>query len=210
VNFLQPCQPSRATKAETRRLHLLDVSRRLFVENGFHGTGVAQIAAASGVKVGQIYRDFDSKEDIVAAITEADLAAFLDEGVLTAAVESGNLVAVRGWIERFFAYDEPIEECRMMTEISAEAARNPRIADLQRSMEATLRGSLAKALTALAPASTFAADRARLFDLIMVLGIGLINRRIVDPAVDLDALVPRIRQIVDAEIAALVATGADA
>jgi hypothetical protein len=65
-------------------------------------------------------------------------------------------------------------------------------------------------LTALAPASTFAADRARLFDLIMVLGIGLINRRIVDPAVDLDALVPRIRQIVDAEIAALVTTGADA
>lgn len=188
-----------------RRRHLLDVARRLFVANGFHATGMAQIAAESGVKVGQIYRDFASKEEIVAAISQADLSAFLDEEALAGAVAAGDLVAVREWIERFFDYDEPIEECRMMTEIVAEAARNPRIAELHRSMEATLKGSVAKALAALAPAPAVAADRARLFDLVMVLGMGLVNRRIVDPDLDPVALVPRIREIVDAEIAALVA-----
>ena len=55
----------------------MDVARTLFTEQGFHRTGVAQIAAASGIKVGQIYRDFADKEAIVAAIVESDLAAFL-------------------------------------------------------------------------------------------------------------------------------------
>jgi AcrR family transcriptional regulator len=183
----------------------MDVARKLFTEQGFHATGVAQIAAASGIKVGQIYRDFASKEEIVAAISEVDLAVFLDEEGLSSAVDANDLVAVRGWIERFFAYDEPIEECRMMTEIIAEAARNPRIAEVQRTMEATLRASVAKALAALAPGPDAAARRTRLFDLIMVLGMGLTNRRIVDPALDLDFLVPRIRQVIDREIEELTA-----
>ena len=56
---------------------MLDTARKLFIENGFHGTGVAQIAARSGIKVGQIYRDFSSKEDIIAAIVNSDCRSFL-------------------------------------------------------------------------------------------------------------------------------------
>ena len=48
------------SRADLRRSHLLETARQLFAERGFHQTGMAQIAAASGIKVGQIYRDFES------------------------------------------------------------------------------------------------------------------------------------------------------
>ncbi|RZM06398.1 MAG: TetR/AcrR family transcriptional regulator, partial [Sphingomonas sp.] len=38
------------------------MARRLFVEHGFHSTGIALIAKESGVAVQQLYRDFPSKE----------------------------------------------------------------------------------------------------------------------------------------------------
>lgn len=68
----------RGERADNRRRHLLDVARRLFIDQGFHQTGVAQIAAESGIKVGQIYRDFASKEAIIAAICESNVEAWLE------------------------------------------------------------------------------------------------------------------------------------
>ena len=57
-----------ATRAEQRRARIIAAARTLFAENGFHNTGIAQIAKQSGVLVGQIYRDFANKEEIVVAI----------------------------------------------------------------------------------------------------------------------------------------------
>ena len=47
-------------KALLRREKIVSAARRLFIANGFHATGVAQIAKESGIAVGQIYRDFSS------------------------------------------------------------------------------------------------------------------------------------------------------
>src|SRR3982751_221809 len=96
-------------RAAERRQLILDTARNLFVRNGFHGTGVAQIADASGVKVGQIYRDFSSKEDIIAAIALADLSQFLDEPTLNRAIDFDNTDAIRAWILAFVAYEDDIE-----------------------------------------------------------------------------------------------------
>src|SRR3546814_6846394 len=69
-------------RARARRDRLLQVARTLFIEQGFHQTGTAQIAAASGIAVGQMYRDFKNKEAIIAAICEADVEAWLEEKAL--------------------------------------------------------------------------------------------------------------------------------
>jgi AcrR family transcriptional regulator len=193
----------RASRAQERRQHLIDVARRLFSERGFHATGVAQIATASGIKVGQIYRDFQSKEDIVAAIVEIDLAAFLDEDALSDAIEAGDRTAVRNWIGRLMPVDEPIESCRMMAEIMAEAARNARIADIHRAIDRHIRGLAVQALTALAPDPDQAAERARLAELIIAMSLGLADRRIVAPEVDASGLVALMNRIVDDQIAAM-------
>lgn len=156
-----------------RREHLLEISRRLFIENGFHGTGVAQIASASGVKVGQIYRDFSSKEDIIATIALRDFSLFLDEAGLDEAILTGNRIAVREWILSFTSYDEDIDGYRLMPEIMAESARNPRIAKLQEEMRNRVRAALIAALAAYAPREHPDEALSDLAELIATLGSGL-------------------------------------
>ena len=138
-------------RAAERRKHVLDTARNLFVRNGFHGTGVAQIAEASGVKVGQLYRDFSSKEDIFAAIALTDLSQFLEEAALSQAIGRGDMGAIREWILSFVTYEEDIEGYRLMPEIMAESSRNPRIAQLHEDMSARVHCALDRALEAYAP-----------------------------------------------------------
>lgn len=50
------------------REKILDTARFLFNERGFHQTSMAELASAAKVSVGQIYRVFKSKEDIIHAL----------------------------------------------------------------------------------------------------------------------------------------------
>lgn len=168
-------------RARVRRNRLLDVARTLFIEQGFHQTGMAQVATASGIAVGQIYRDFESKEAIIAAICEADVEAWLEEKALAAAVAGGDLRAIRAWLGRFGTRDQPEDRCRLIAEIIAEAGRNPRVADIYRQVDARVRHSLSAALAALAPRDTSAGHIAAVGEYIMTLGAGAVCRRIAHP-----------------------------
>ncbi|MDP1028580.1 helix-turn-helix domain-containing protein [Sphingomonas sp. KR1UV-12] len=203
MKLLHCTNAARATRADARREHLLETARALFVQRGFHSTGVAQIAAASGVKVGQIYRDFQSKEDIIAAIVERDIEGFLHEACLAQAIDRGDRTAVRTWITRLLAIDEPIEDCRMMTEILAEIARNDRMAEINRRIERRVRDSLTTALASLAPAHADPARLDLLADFIMTIGTGLTCRRIASEGGDATALHAKIERIIDDELAQL-------
>jgi len=200
LKLLQCTNSDRATRADARREHLLETARALFVQRGFHRTGVAQIAAASGVKVGQIYRDFNGKEDIIAAIVERDIEGFLYEGELADAIERGDKVAVRSWITRLTGVEEPIEDCRMMTEILAEIARNDRMAEINRRIEKRVRGSLATALASLVPSAADDQCLNMLAELIMTMCTGLMCRRIASETLDITMLHRTIEQIIDAEL----------
>jgi len=191
------------TRAETRREHLLETARTLFIEHGFHQTGVAQIAAASGIKVGQIYRDFHSKEDIIAAICERDVSEWLEEEILAAAVTAGDLGAVRDWMDRFLSCDEPVEECRLMSEIVAEVGRNTRIAELNRSIDLRIRTSLSAALRAIASREDREEDRECLIDLILAIGMGVMMRRGFDPDLKIQPLYRCVSEIIGERIHAL-------
>ena len=48
-----------------KRAAILDAAIHLFVELGFHGTAVPQVAKRAGVGAGTIYRYFESKEALV-------------------------------------------------------------------------------------------------------------------------------------------------
>lgn len=165
------------TRADMRRRHLLDVARRLFVKQGFHQTGVAQIASESGIKVGQIYRDFQSKEEVIAAICEMDVAAWLEEDVLATAVAAQDLPAIRTWLTRFNQPDDT-EEYRLVAEIMAEAGRNARIAESYRALDNRVRSSVVAALAAIAPGQTDPEVIEALAELVLTLGVGRASRRI--------------------------------
>ena len=191
-----------ATRAVERRQHVLDTARRLFIENGFHGTGMAQIADVSGIKVGQIYRDFASKEDIIAEIADRDLSEFLDEAGLARAIEAGDRAAIRDWILTFVTYEEDIEGYRLMPEIMAESARSPRIARLQEKISGRVREALRTALVAFAPGDDHDAARSELADLILTLGVGLCQSIVMEALQGRDyrPLCARLQSIVGREL----------
>ncbi len=204
MNLLQCGDACRATKAAARRERLVGVARRLFADQGFHSTGVAQLAAESGIKVGQIYRDFADKEAIVAEIVESDLATFLYEDELDRAIATGNVAAIRGWLNVFTRCDGPRESQNLVPEIIAEAARNERIAGIAHAINRRVKTALNRAIVALVPGTEHAEERAWLADLILTIGAGLMHRRIADAEFDEEAARRRLLGLVDQSIERLV------
>ena len=76
---------SKSTKKELNREGLLNQGVTLFMEQGYHGTGLQEILDAVNVPKGSFYNYFDSKEDFGADVIQyyidpfiAQLASYLD------------------------------------------------------------------------------------------------------------------------------------
>ena len=179
-------------RAELRRRRIIAAARNLFVCNGFHATGVAQIAKASGVAVGQIYRDFEAKEDIVAAIVEGDCARLLERDSLHRAIESGDVDAAWRWIRQFIQPGPDREATVMFAEIIAESTRNDRIASIFARTSADVTANVLEALSLIAPGAAAACHRAILAELILTQSLGLKQRMLLQPDLDIDGLVSAI------------------
>jgi AcrR family transcriptional regulator len=74
-------RPSHPRVVTDKREAILDAALELFVERGFFGTAVPEIAERAGVGAGTIYRYFDSKEALVNAIYRQQKTYFA-KGVL--------------------------------------------------------------------------------------------------------------------------------
>lgn len=66
----------RTTTPADKREAILEAALALFVERGFYGTAVPEIADRAGVGAGTIYRHFDSKEALVNAIYRQEKLRF--------------------------------------------------------------------------------------------------------------------------------------
>lgn len=53
-----------ATRGERTRSDILEAAYRLFVEKGYHGTSMRQIAQEAGIALGGIYNHFTSKDQV--------------------------------------------------------------------------------------------------------------------------------------------------
>jgi len=65
-----PTKPRVVKVAAVRRLELVDVAQRLFLERGYERTTVNDVIAAAGVSKGAFYHHFRAKEDLLEAIAE--------------------------------------------------------------------------------------------------------------------------------------------
>lgn len=134
--------PEGLSRTEARRAQILAAAADCFRLDGFHGASIAKISKAAGMSPGHIYHYFGSKESIIAAIVEQDVARVL---TLTAELRSARDVK-EAMIERvaegIAEYLDP-RAAALRLEIVAEAARNPDVAQ-------TLRCADARALAGLA------------------------------------------------------------
>jgi AcrR family transcriptional regulator len=60
---------------EERRKELIDTAERLFIANGYQQTAISDIVKEVNVSQGTFYYYFDSKEDVLVAVLEKNLAA---------------------------------------------------------------------------------------------------------------------------------------
>lgn len=166
-------------RAALRRNKIVSTARRLFSENGFHATGVAQIASESGVAVGQIYRDFSSKEAIVASIAKTDCLDFLGHDSLRRGIDNGDVEAVWAWLREFLSRGED-DGGILITEIMAESTRNPTIAAIFDKTRRDVRDTMLAAIEVLAPGDALAQKRSHLAELTLALSLGLLQHRLMD------------------------------
>ena len=203
----EPGSPCRSPRAAARRDRVIDAARRLIAELGFHNTGIAQIARDSGVLVGQIYRDFASKEDIVVAIAERDTHAFLNDEGLRSALATGDAAGLRDWIARLVACEDEGSDRRVVAEIIAEASRSDKIAGIVRHIHASMRRDLLAALTSLAPGEALADRREMLAEVILTIAGGVFQRRMTEGDAPIDAVVEALIDGIMRRIDQLAAEG---
>jgi len=204
MNRPENCFGMPGSRADLRRRRVMEAARKLFIENGFHATGMAQIAKSSEIAIGQIYRDFASKEEIVAAMVQEDCGRLMMYEVLEAAIRDGDPAAVRAWLHEFVEPSDNPDDARLFAEILAESARSPRIASIFRQVQDELRGHMDQALAMLAPAAALAARRKVVADVITTLSIGVTHQQLMRPEADLTGVIRGVQAILDRELTALV------
>ncbi|MEM1046268.1 MAG: helix-turn-helix domain-containing protein [Pseudomonadota bacterium] len=114
---------------ERKRTQIMRAAEALFIERGFHQTGMAAICDAAGMQPGALYRYFPSKADLIAALvaeerdeTQAFLARLDGASDLRSALVEALMEAVAAVGEADYG--------RLALEIAAEGAREERVGAL--------------------------------------------------------------------------------
>ncbi len=143
----------RVTQAhlDARRRQIVDAARARFATHGFARTSMTDLVEASGLSIGAIYRYFESKDQIVAAICEQTSQALPTE--LTAA-------SVRAFLDHIRAKAREEDHARLVAQIYAEAAVSPPLAALVRRQVEDLRAGIAALLPDHEPAEAEAVAEA--------------------------------------------------
>ncbi|MFN3984133.1 MAG: TetR/AcrR family transcriptional regulator [Rhodocyclaceae bacterium] len=120
---------SEQPRSEVRKCQILDAAEDCFRNHGFHGASIALISKTAGMSAGHIYHYFENKEAIIAAIVEREKDQLLR---MTAELRAADdmLAALLDSIERSVAEDLDPKAASLKLEIIAEAARNPKVAEL--------------------------------------------------------------------------------
>ena len=134
----------KATRVEAQRKRILDAAQHCFIEHGFHGASMANIAETADMSAGLIYRYFENKSAIILAIVEEQLVLLREEISLNDRPELPQLMA-----------DNYARTCgaqrgmnaALLLEISAEATRDPQIAQALDDYDAAVRQALCEWLS---------------------------------------------------------------
>lgn len=69
---------SGTSQPQSGRQRVLDAAAQLFVDQGYPGTTLRQIATDAGIKAGSIYHHFDSKDALFVSVLHEGMAVMID------------------------------------------------------------------------------------------------------------------------------------
>ena len=156
-------------KSDLRKQCIIDATEQHVLIKGFHKASMSEIAKTAGLSVGQIYRYYAHKDDIICALVEQltqkrlqFMASFLDK---------------KDWLKRHFSEEnQETHNMRIMhTEIQAEATRNPVIAKIYNESHMRLQNRAVVILQSRYPTITKKEAIARI-EMLVTLAEGLLVR----------------------------------
>jgi TetR/AcrR family transcriptional repressor of uid operon len=112
---------------ERRRAQVLEAARYCFRERGFRQTTIEEICGEARISPGMLYRYFDSKADIIAAIAldaRAEAEAMLDHVSGADRLIDGLADLARAFFETF----DGDGDAALLADVWAEATRDPLLA----------------------------------------------------------------------------------
>lgn len=173
----------RQERTESRREQVLDAAQACFLVEGFHRASMARIADAAGMSVGHIYRYFESKDAIIIGLCERRFAGFEE---LLAAIDDNDSPKPAGLVDACisqFAWWIDPERAPLTLEIMSEAGRNPKVADVVRTIDRRFRDMMRRSL--LPSAVAVPADEIEdLLETVTMLAHGMTIRMTADPSAD--------------------------
>jgi AcrR family transcriptional regulator len=188
--------PANRPNAEARRQQIVDAASACVRRAGFHAASMAEIAQAAGLSVGQIYRYFENKEAIIAAIVARDMAEMRDKfAELQNSSEPLRDAIINGCVQ---AMDEQyeLERSALMLEVLAEAARNPRVAAIVQAADIEERALAHDILRQVLPADCGERELAARGEVLSMLFDGMAMRGVNNPAGDREAIREILRIVV--------------
>lgn len=111
------------------RARVIATARRMFQQKGFHQTAMAELSERAEVSVGQIYRLFASKSEMIAAIIEEDTEARLARTAQIQEAVAGGACTARDGFRQMVLDGFEEGEAGLTFEMLAEGFRNPQVGD---------------------------------------------------------------------------------
>ncbi|HRD77115.1 MAG TPA: TetR/AcrR family transcriptional regulator [Hyphomicrobiaceae bacterium] len=178
-----------------RREHILDAAERCFARAGFHATTMQHICREAGVSPGAFYVYFDSKEALIAGISERSRAE-LTERLIELGQAPDFIDALRMLGEKYFI-DEPAHKRLMCVEIGIEATRNRRVGEIFKETDSFVADSFERLFRRLKDDGRIAPelDIATLAKVFLIIGDGMFWRRAVDPEFEPKSVMPAIAAV---------------
>ncbi len=139
--------PENAPPIHPRKLEIVEAAISCFLEQGYHQTGVRDIAKRAGISLGNLYNHFKGKDSLLAFIADLEAAELQDfiSDLTSAAPPHARLTL---FVTDFARYCERPENALLGIEILAEALRNPKISRVFEDNRQALLAALASCLTA--------------------------------------------------------------
>jgi AcrR family transcriptional regulator len=131
--------------AETRHRQILEAAAACFGRRGFHQATMQDICAEVGLSPGSVYRYFRSKEELIAALVEADRAKHIAR-IEAVRQQPDVLAAMQTLADQTLESLNDHEMSLLHAEIGAEMHRNPNVKELVRRTNHAILDSLAETL----------------------------------------------------------------
>lgn len=190
------------TKADARRRQILDAARICVLQAGFHGSSMQQIAQVADLSVGQIYRYFDNKEAIIAALAAQDIAEKRERFAALDASETPLIRSLLSQCAEAVDHSTQADRASLLLEVVAEAARNPKVHAIVKAADSDERALHRSMLRLACPADVSEDEIETRAEVLAAIFDGLAMRAVIRPMDDAGrpgrkALLQTLRPIVE-------------